>query len=144
MRIASLEKRVRVLELALPGLRNQCLCRAGDQTMYHNARELGMIMEVPCPAHGVRDLGRLRWLPSALPLRADDLNVCSCPPTPVREFLQGGRGPLTQAELQEAENSWEKEYGPGSAEAWRLERSSINDLLRQYKNVKRKGREKNG
>ena len=49
-----------------------------------SAEELKKLMDIRCPVHGFRDLGHLRWLPSGLPLRPDDQNLCSCPPCPVR------------------------------------------------------------
>jgi len=93
-------------------------------------------MSIRCPAHGFRDLGRLRWLPSALPLRTDD--VCRCSSSPVRDFLEGRRGPLTEAELNGAEHNWEKTYGPESNDAWLFERRCIDYLLRQYEQEKGK------
>ena len=98
-------------------------------------------MDIPCPAHGFRDLGHLRQLPSGLPLQPDDQNLCLCPPCPVREFLQGRRGPLTDLEQKEAEQRWEREYGPGSDEEFRCKQARIEQLVHryEYKKLKRKG-----
>jgi len=102
MGLPALEKRMRVLELAL--LREargmQCSCRPGQETGYHNAEELEKILKIRCPVHNIRDLGYLRWTPSGMPLRPEDRDFCSCPPCAIRDFLQGERGPLTEEEQQ--------------------------------------------
>ena len=98
------------------------------------------IMKVGCPAHGFRDLGYLRWLPSGLPLRCDDQNLCSCRPSPVRELLQGRRGPLTDAEQEEEKHRWERECGPGSDEEFRSKQARMQLLLKKYEYDKRNRR----
>lgn len=141
MGIAALEKRVRALEQALSATGQQCGCRTGGQTTYHSAEELKNLMDVRCPAHGFRDLGHLRWLPSGLPLQPDDQNLCSCPPCRVREFLRGQRGPLTDVEQQEEEQRWERECGPGSDEVFRCKQARVEQLLQKYDYNKRKQKE---
>jgi hypothetical protein len=141
MGIAALEKRVRALEQALSATGKQCSCRAGGQTTYHSAEELKNLMDIRCPAHGFRDLGYLRQLPSGLPLQPDDQNLCSCPPCRVREFLQGRRGPLTDVEQQEEEQRWERECGPGSDEEFGRKQARIEQLLQKYDYNKRKQKE---
>jgi hypothetical protein len=101
-------------------------------------------MDVRCPAHGFRDLGYLRWLPSELPLQPDDQNLCSCPPCPVREFLQGRRGPLTEVEQEEEEQRWERECDPGSDEEFRRKQARAEQLLQKYEYNKRNRRRTNG
>ncbi len=100
-------------------------------------------MEIRCPAHGFRQLGYLRWLPSGLPLQAEDQNLCSCPPCPVREFLQGQRGPLTEGEQREVEQRRERESGSRSDENFRREQASLEPLLRTYQSMKRNRRRMN-
>jgi hypothetical protein len=144
MGIAALEKRVRAIEQALLVAGKQCHCRTGGQTSYHNSEELKNLMEICCPAHGFRDLGHLRWLPSGLPLQAEDQNLCLCPPCPVREFLQGQRGPLTEVEQEGLEQMWEEKFGADSAEAFRRDQARLEPLLRKYEYNKRNGRRTNG
>src|ERR1035438_9022341 len=144
MRIAALEKRIRALEQWFWVTGKLCSCRTGGQTTYHSAEELKNIIDIPCPAHGFRDLGHLRWLPSGLPLQPDDQNLCSCPPSPVRELLQGRRGPLTDVEQEEEEQRWERECGPGSDEEFRREQGRVDQLLKKYVHNKRNERRANG
>ena len=98
-------------------------------------------MNVRCPAHGFRDLGHLRWLASGLPLQPDDQGLCSCPPCPVREFLQRRRGPLSELEQEEEEKRWEKEFGTNSDEEFRREQAGVEKLLQKYLYDKRKSKE---
>jgi hypothetical protein len=137
MGIAALEKRVRALERALSAAGRQCNCRTGEQTTYHSAEELKNLMDARCPTHGFRDLGHLGQLASGLPLQPDDQNLCSCPPCPVREFLQGRRGPLTEAEQEEEQQRWEREIGPGSNEGFARDQARVEELLRKYEYKKR-------
>jgi uncharacterized Zn finger protein (UPF0148 family) len=101
-------------------------------------------MEIRCPAHGFRDLGYLRWLPSGLPLQSDDQDLCSCPLCPVREFLQGRRGPLTEAEQANVERRWEEEFGASSDEAFRREQARVEQLRQKYEYAKRNNRRNDG
>ncbi len=125
MGLPALEKRVRALEQALFGEARgrQCNCRSGRETSYHRTAELEEIMKVRCPVHDIRDLGYLRWAPSGMPLRAEDRDLCSCPPCTVREFLQGERGPLTEEEQQAEKQRWEQEYAEASHEEFRREQA---------------------
>jgi hypothetical protein len=132
MRIATLEERVRALERALSAGGKPCTCRIGTRTAFHTAEELAKIMAGRCPVHRFRDLGCLRWLPKGLPLHLDDRILCSCPPCPVREFLQGRRGPLTDAEQEEWQQRWERELGPESDEDFRHKQARIEKLLVKY------------
>jgi hypothetical protein len=142
MRFAALEKRVRALERAFSAAGKPCVCRPGRQTSYHTAEELKKMIEIPCPAHGFRDLGHLRWLSSGLPLQPEDWELCSCPPSPVREFLQGRRGPLTEAEQAEEERRWERECVPSRGEEVCREQARAERLLQKYEYNKLKGRRK--
>lgn len=137
MGIAALEIRIRALEQFLSAIGKQCSCRTGGLTTYHNATELKKLMQIRCPVHGFRDLGRLRWLPSGLPLQPDDHNLCCCPPCPVRELLQGRRGPLTDLEHEEETQRWEREYGPSSEEEFRNEEVRVAGLRQKYEYAKR-------
>jgi hypothetical protein len=140
MGFAALKKRIRVLEQAFSATGKQCICRTGGQTTYHSAKELKNLMDIRCPAHGFRDLGHLRWLTSGLPLQPDDQNLCSCPPCAVREFLQGRRGPLTEAEHAKEEQRWERASGAGSDEEFRREQARAEQLLQKYVYNKRNRR----
>lgn len=140
MGFAGLEKRIRVLERFFSATGKQCTCRTGVETTYHNATELKKLMEIRCPVHGFRDLGYLRWLPSGLPLQPDDHNLCCCPPCPVRELLQGRRGPLTDLEQEEEMQRWEREYGPSSGDEFRNEEVRLARLRQKYEYTKRNSR----
>jgi len=94
------------------------------------------MMDIRCPVHRFRDLGDLRWLPSRLPLLSEDRTLCSCPPSPVREFLQGKRGPLTELEQEEEERRWERECAPGRDEEFRREQARAERLLYEYQKRK--------
>jgi hypothetical protein len=138
MGFALLEKRVRALEQAFSAIAKQCSCRSGKQTLYHSGEELKKLMDIRCPAHGFRDLGHLRWLPSGLPLRPDDQNLCSCSPSPVRDFLQGRRGSLTELEQEKEEQRWEQDYGASSDGEFRREQTRVGHLLKKYEHAKRR------
>jgi len=140
MGFAALEKRIRGLEQYLSATGKECNCRTGEQTTYHNAEELEKLMEIRCPAHGFRDLGHLRWLPRGLPLQSDDQSLCSCSPSPVREFLRGRRGPLTELEHQEWTQRWEREYGSSSDEKFRHEQARLARLRQEYETPSRNSR----
>jgi hypothetical protein len=134
---AALEKRVRALEASVPAIGEQCRCRAGRQTRYHTAEELKRILDVRCPLHGFRDLGRLRRVGSGIPLLPEDQDLCSCPPSPIREFLQGRRGPLTEVEQAAEERSWEGEFTPAAKEDFRRDQAWARQLLQKYEYSKR-------
>jgi hypothetical protein len=139
MGLAGIERRVGVLERALVrrlGAKD-CNCRFGQQTSYHTATELEQIIEICCPVHDVRDLGHVRWIPSGLPLRAEDRDLCSCPPCAVRDFVQGTRGPLTLEEQEREERRWQQEYAEASHEEFRREQARGGVLLHSYQQKKR-------
>jgi hypothetical protein len=142
MRLAALQKRVRALEVASRAIGRRCHCRAGRQTKYHTAEELKRIMEIRCPAHGFRDLGDVRSMASGLPLQLEDQHLCSCPPCPVREFLQGRRGPLMEVEQQEEERRWERECSLAGDEEFRREQARASRLVQQYEYNRLLGRTK--
>jgi hypothetical protein len=144
MGLTQLEKRIRALELAYLESGKECRCRSRGQTTFHSAKELNAVLDIRCPRHGFRDLGHLRWLPSGLPLQPEDQNCCSCPPCPVREFLQGRRGPLTEVEQEEEEQRWERVWGPSSDEEFRREQARVEKLLKKYEFNKRNPRRNNG
>jgi hypothetical protein len=136
MRLTTLKEHVGALERAFAAAGKPCTCRIGTRTLFHTADELAKLMEVPCPAHGFRDLGDLRQVPKGLPLHPEDHAFCSCAPSPVREFLQGRRGPLTDLEQKEEEQRWERESCPDSDEKFRCEQARIERLLRKYEHNK--------
>ena len=102
----ALKRRIDELERASPttisGVAN-CNCR--ERTYYHTASELEIILrgevDVPCPTHGLRDLGELRqqwWAPWSL--FPEDVHYCNCPPNAQRDFAEGKRAdPPTKAEI---------------------------------------------
>jgi hypothetical protein len=110
----------------------ECSCRAGETTVYHNSAELARIMQVSCAVHEFRDLGEVMWVGRSLPLRRDDQQFCSCPPSPLRELLLGGRGPLDEAEQREQKERWMREYGPSSNERFRNDQDQVTQLFRVY------------
>ena len=79
-------------------------------------------MSVRCHVHEHRDLGRLRRMPSAWPLRPEDRKFCSCTPCAARDFIAGFRGPLTEEEQIEEERRWEREWGEAIDESGGRER----------------------
>ncbi len=85
-----------------------CKCRFLQVTFFHNVADLERIVSVRCPVHIFCDLGELSWAPSSMPLRTEDRALCSCPPSPTREWLDGKRGPLTEEEQIEECLSWEE------------------------------------
>ena len=111
MGLPTLDERVTVLEaIALrTSVSGDCRCRSGRQTYYHTSADLELIMSVPCSAHGFRDLGDLLWVPPGTPLLPDDRHLCSCPPCPTRDLLEGTRGPLTKEEQEEECRSWDED-----------------------------------
>jgi hypothetical protein len=140
MGLAALEKRIQALEQYFSATGMECNCRTGEQTTYHNAEELEKLLEIRCPVHGFRDLGHLRWLPRELPLQPDDQSLCSCSPSPVREFLWGRRGPLTELEHEDEAQRWEREFGSGSDQVFRKEQARVERLRQGYENTKRNSR----
>jgi len=140
MGVAGLERRVRVLERALlqHSSAKGCNCRFGQQTRYHTATELEQIMVMCCPVHDIRDLGHVRWIASGLPLRAEDRDLCCCPPCAVRDFVQGTRGPLSVEEQEAEERRWEQEYAEASDEEFRREQARAEVLLHRYQQKKRR------
>jgi len=130
--LAGIEKRLRALEQILFVGAKECNCRVGHKTIYHDEAELARIMAVSCPVHSIRDLGEVMWVGRSLPLRRDDQQFCSCPPSPLRELLLGRRGPLTQAEHEVEVERWAREYGSGADEKFRRDQDRIKQLLRIY------------
>jgi hypothetical protein len=133
MGLAALERRVAALEQAFLPRANtrQCNCRAGQETKYYNAMGLEQMMGTCCPVHELRDLGHVAWLPSGLPLRPEDQHHCSCPPCPVRGFMQGTRPPLSSEEQEAEERRWQAEY-EDSGQRFRREQSRAEALLHRY------------
>ena len=123
---------------SVPAIGEQCRCRAGRQTRYHTSEELKRILDVRCPVQGFRHLGRLRRVGSGIPLVPEDQDLCSCPPSSVREFLQARRGPLTQVEQAAEERSWEGEFTPAAEEDFRRDQAWARQLLQKYEYSKRR------
>ena len=141
--LPALEKRVGALEAAslMKSVNKDCDCRVGQTTRYHTAADLGHIMSVSCPVHSFRDLGDLLWVPPGTPLRPEDRYLCSCPPCPTRDLLEGKRGALTEKEQEEECRSWEPELTEHTEENLRIERAQLEALLQTYARKKRRDRE---
>ena len=132
MGLAGIEKRLRALEQILFAGAEPCNCRASQKTMYHDSAELAFIMEVSCPVDRVRDLGEVIWIGRCLPLREEDQQFCSCPPSALPELLLGRRGPLDDAEHREKEERWMREYDPSSDEQFCRDQQRVKQLIRIY------------
>lgn len=113
---------------------NVCKCRpSSETTFYHTADDLERIMRIRCPLHIFRNLGQLSWAPSSMPLQPEDCELCSCPPSPTRDWLQGLRGPLTEQEQSVECLSWEKTISEEF-----LDKSRLEVLIDNYWNAKRR------
>jgi hypothetical protein len=126
-----IKKRLRALEAA-SRFSAGCKCRFSDETLFHSAADLERIMSVRCPVHIFRDLGELSWAPSSMPLRTEDRPLCSCPPSPTREWLAGKRGPLTEEEQKQECLAWEQALSEDPEDKMRVE-----VLLNNYYKAKR-------
>ena len=136
MQMRMLKKRLSALE-AITSYGTGCKCRFLQVTFFHSAADLGRIMSVPCPVHVFCDLGELSWAPSSMPLRSDDMHLCSCPASPTRDWLSGKRGPLTEQEQEEECRTWEQELREDPKE-----RIGVRILLQRYKEAQRSRNEK--
>jgi hypothetical protein len=79
-------------------------CNCKRVTNFHTAEELEAIRNVPCPEHGVRNLGFAIYRTQWLPLDKEDRQFCKCPPSAWREFLEGKRPRPTEVEIMEESN----------------------------------------
>jgi hypothetical protein len=129
MRTLHLERRIAALERALRG---GCNCRWQQATGYHNLAELVAIMSIHCPVHGRRDLGYVVWVPASTPLHPEDRRLCSCPPCVARDWRERRRGPLTEAERQQAYASWEEQVSGEVAGRICRDQTRIRQLLQYY------------
>src|SRR5690348_4509137 len=123
MSVAALEKRLIKIEAYLG--KNGCTCRPGQDTTYHTASDLGRILNVACPMHRFRDLGRLLWVPAGTPLLPQDRDLCGCPPNPGRDWLAGTRGPLTEQEQNEECSLWQDEFSEKARQGFKTEQASV-------------------
>ena len=94
-------------------------------------------MAVLCPVHGSRDLGCVLYLPPSSPLRAEDRELCRCPPSAGREWREGRRGPLTEAEREQEYRSWEEQMSPEAIEGFRRDQDRASQLIQQYERRRR-------
>jgi hypothetical protein len=133
-----LEKRVTALEAIWlkRSVGKDCRCRHGQETTFHTAADLARIMNVPCPLH-TRDLGALVWVPPGTPLRPEDRDLCGCPSSPTRDWLEGKRGPLTVGEQEQECLSWEIEPTAETKKKLRIEEQRVEALLQTYFRKKR-------
>jgi hypothetical protein len=109
-RRSALKKKIAGLEEARRNHRqdppHKCNCR--EATYYHIPDELQAILEaqsvVPCPVHGARDLGRIRWqFDDSLSLLPEDQRYCCCPPNSHRDYAEGRRTDPPTREDREAD-----------------------------------------
>src|ERR1700674_4333473 len=107
MNMTRINQRLRALETATDS-RAGCRCRFPGKTFFHSVADLERILSLRCPVHIFCDLGELSWVPASMPLRTEDSPLCSCPPSPTREWLEGKRGPLTADEQTVECLSWEQ------------------------------------
>lgn len=135
MRFRKLEQRVTAMEKAGRGV---CNCRAGQATRYHTAADLAEILSIHCPVHDVRDLGCVLWLPPSSPLRSEDRDLSSCLPCAAREWREGRRGPLTEAEWEQEYRSWEEQLSVEAIERFRHDQTRAKQLLQRYERRRRK------
>src|SRR6476659_854654 len=92
--LAALKNRIRRLEdlqLSPSSEVNACNCR--ERTYYHTAKEIRAILngeqDVPCPTHGIRDLGEFRWQwYEPWSLLPEDIKYCDCPPNSERHYAE--------------------------------------------------------
>lgn len=127
-----IEKRLRALEQVLFAGTVECTCRVRQKTMYHDAAELARIMALSCPIHSICDLGELIWVGRSVPLRREDQQFCSCPPSPLRELLMGRRDVLSEAEQRQEEQRWMREFGSCSDMEFRKDQDRVKQILRIY------------
>jgi hypothetical protein len=135
MHMLIIKKRLRALE-ALIRFGAGCKCRFLHVTLFHSVADLERIMRVRCPVHAFCDLGELFWAPLSMPLRTEDRPLCSCPPSPTREWLEGKRGPLTEEEQTQECLSWEQALSEDPEDKMRVEA-----LLNSYYKAKRRRNE---
>ena len=135
----ALKNRLRALEELYASM-GECSCRVEETTLYHDSVELQAILQETCAVHEFRELGDLMWVGTALSLRCEDQQFCSCASSPLRELLLGRHGPLTAQEHAEEEDRWIFEYGAGSDERFRRDQEQIKQLLRNYEYKKLTGR----
>jgi hypothetical protein len=135
-KLSPLMLRVSVLEANERG--HVCNCRSGEETRYHTAADLARILSVPCPAHEVRHVGWLLWVPPSTPLRLEDRSLCSCPPSAGRSWREGTRGPLNDEEREQEYGRWEEQLGAEAREQFRRDQVLIKRLLHAYQRNKRR------
>jgi hypothetical protein len=135
MHMRIIKKRLRALE-AVTRFSAGCKCRFLHVTFFHSAADLERIMSVRCPVHVFCDLGELSWAPFSMPLRTEDRPLCSCPPSPTREWLDGKRGPLTEGEQTQECRGWEQALSEDPEDKMRVE-----VLLNNYYKAKRRRNE---
>ena len=135
MHLRTITKRVRTLE-AVTRFDAGCKCRSLQVTFFHSAADLQRIMNVRCQVHLFRDLGELCWAPLSMPLRTEDQPLCSCSPSPTREWLEGKRGPLTGEEQTQECLSWEQALSEDPEDKMKVEA-----LLSRYYQAKRRRNE---
>jgi hypothetical protein len=117
--IKRLENRTRSLEKVLSEVAARCRglhCNCRDHTDVHNADELEAILKIPCPEHGLRDLGSIFFRTQWLPLDQEFQHLCNCPPDLHRDFVAGKRPKPTDAEVKEQDRGDEERHALISAE----------------------------
>jgi len=133
--LSPLMLRISTLEAKRRG--HVCHCRRGGETRYHTAAELARVLSICCPVHEVRDLGFLLWVPPSTPLYPEDCKLCFCPPCAAREWREGRRGPLTEAEREQEYRSWEEQLSTEVIERFRRDQARARQLIQQYERKRR-------
>lgn len=133
--LCTFKKRIRALELAIDRVGN-CTCRRGGTTIYHTAAELQAILAIRCPVHGFRELGNLVWFPPAMPLSAEDQQLCKCPPSATRDFLANQRGLLTDTEQEEECHKLDEEFSEDAGKRFAADQAEVKRLIIQYERQK--------
>ncbi len=128
--LRALKARIEGLEVSCqsrsPEVQN-CNCR--ELTFYHTPDELQLILQgeadVPCPTHGLRDLGQLRqpcW--PYWQILVEDLHYCGCPPHCERDFAYGKRADPPTKEEKDADSEAHFQ--------WALKRDFNEDRREEY------------
>jgi len=94
-RLDKIERRLATIAIAKQEV--NCNCRGPGkrivETRVHSAEEFERIAAVPCPVHGVRDLGFTCYASKWVPINRADWEFCDCPPDLMRD-MNMGRIPL--------------------------------------------------
>ena len=148
-RLKDLKRKVAALDEALSRIskeRRGLTCNCKRETGFHTPEELEAIASVPCPEHGVRDLGFVMFRTIWLPLDEEDRQFCKCPPDLWREFLEGKRPRPTQEEqMEESRRREEQQRSIPPEERKRAlaeNRAKFNEVYSKYTEALTQDRER--